>query len=179
MVEVCTVRLLSDEDLPMVLTWRNHPAVRKFMLTQHEIGMEEHSNWFARVKDDKTQRQLIACYGGDPIGFVQFTSVLKGGIANWGFYARPGSPAGSGRKLGQTALTYAFQSLGLHKVCGQAVATNLASIRFHQMLGFAEEGFLLNQRLIGGQHHKLVCFGLLAKDWRMSQQTQDNLNAAN
>ena len=37
----------------MVLAWRNHPAVRGFMLTQHEISLDEHRQWFARVKLDK------------------------------------------------------------------------------------------------------------------------------
>lgn len=149
----------------MVLSWRNHPAVRSYMLTQHEISLQEHCNWYARVKEDKTRQQLIVLDCAEPIGFVQLSPISQAGVADWGFYARPDAPKGSGRKLGQAALRHAFKDLGLHKVCGQAIESNAASIAFHQMLGFTEEGRLREQQRIGNQFHTLVCFGLLAKEW--------------
>lgn len=163
----------------MVLAWRNHPAVRSYMLTQHEISMQEHHKWFERVQNDKTRRQLIVCDGIEPIGFVQFNPVTLGGIADWGFYARPDAPKGSGRKLGETALAHAFKDLSLHKVCGQAIKSNAASIAFHQKLGFTEEGRLREQQRIGDKYHTLCCFGMLAKDWQERQQTQDKPDAPN
>jgi len=162
----CTVRGLTKDDLDMVLVWRNHPSVRNYMLTQHEISLEEHRNWFTRVREGKEQRQLIVLEGDDPLGCVQFNPVCHGGIANWGFYARPDAPTGSGSKLGQAALAHAFKNLGLHKVCGQAIESNVASIALHRKLGFSEEGRLLEQRRIGYRHHTLFCFGLLASAWR-------------
>ena len=143
------------------------------MLTQHEISLEEHRNWFARVKEDKTRQQLIVMDAGSPIGFVQFSSISQGGIADWGFYARPDAPKGSGTKLGQAALAHAFETLGLHKVCGQAIDINLASIAFHQKLGFTEEGRLREQERIGKNYYTLFCFGLLAKDWQENNYKQE------
>jgi UDP-4-amino-4,6-dideoxy-N-acetyl-beta-L-altrosamine N-acetyltransferase len=163
----------------MVLAWRNHPAVRSYMLTQHEINLQEHRNWFERVQHDMTRQQLIVLDGVEPIGFVQFSANGKGGIADWGFYARPDAPKGSGTKLGQAALAHAFKDLGLHKVCGQAIESNAASIAFHQKLGFIEEGRLREQQRIGDRYHTLFCFGLLAKDWRAAQRTQDKPDAPN
>jgi RimJ/RimL family protein N-acetyltransferase len=149
------------------------------MLTQHEISLEEHRNWFALVKEDKTRQQLIVLDGADPLGFVQFNPVCQGGVADWGFYVRPDAPKGSGTKLGQTALAHAFRTLGLHKVCGQAIENNMASIAFHGKLGFAEEGRLREQQRIANQYHTLFCFGLLAKDWQASQIKQEQPHATN
>ena len=179
MSDTCTVRELTADDLPIVLAWRNHPAVRSFMLTQHEISMQEHCNWFARVKEDKTRQQLIVLDGAYQLGFVQFNPVSYGGIADWGFYVRPDAPKGSGKKLGQAALAYAFKKLGLHKVCGQAIESNVASIALHQKLGFTEEGRLREQQRIANQYHPLFCFGLLAKEWQESQLKQEQNNATN
>jgi UDP-4-amino-4,6-dideoxy-N-acetyl-beta-L-altrosamine N-acetyltransferase len=177
MIETCTVRALTEDDLSMVLAWRNHPAVSGFMLTQHVITLEEHRHWFARVQHDITRQQLIVWDGADPIGFVQFSAISKGGIADWGFYARPDGPPGNGRKLGHAALMHAFKLLGLHKVCGQAIESNLASIAFHQKLGFKEEGRLRDQQRIGDHYHTLVCFGLLAREWQHQPSTQDKTDA--
>lgn len=179
MIEVCTVRELTEDDLPIVLAWRNHPEVRNFMLTQHEISLEEHSQWFARVQFDKTRQQLIVMDGLAPLGFVQFHTVGQRGIADWGFYVRPDAPKGSGTKLGQAALMHGFNVLGLHKVCGQAIESNLASIAFHQKMGFIEEGRLRDQQRIGEQYHTLVCFGLLAKEWQERIQTEVDPYVAN
>lgn len=179
MFDACTVRALIEDDLPIVLAWRNHPAVRSYMFNQHKISLQEHRNWFERVRHDKTRQQLIVLQGVEPIGFVQFSAISKGGIADWGFYARPDAPRGSGRKLGTAALMHAFKDLGLHKVCGQAIESNAASIAFHQKLGFIEEGRLREQQRIGDQYHTLFCFGLLAKDWQERQQTQDKSDASN
>jgi UDP-4-amino-4,6-dideoxy-N-acetyl-beta-L-altrosamine N-acetyltransferase len=179
MSDACTVRALTDADLPMVLDWRNHPAVRSCMLTQHEISLEEHRNWFVRVKEDKTRQQLIVLDGAHTLGFVQFKQVCQGGIADWGFYVRPDAPKGSGKKLGQAALAHAFKALGLHKVCGQAIETNVASVAFHRKLSFAEEGRLREQQCIANQYYTLIYFGLLAKDWQESQLKQDQPNASN
>lgn len=179
MSDAVIVRALTEDDLPMVLAWRNHPAVRSCMLTQHEISQDEHRNWYERVKGDQTRQQLIVIDSADPIGFVQFNPVCQGGIADWGFYARPDAPKGSGTKLGHAALGYAFKKLGLHKVCGQTIDSNVASIAFHQKLGFAEEGRLREQQRIANNYHTIFCFGLLAKEWQESQLKRDQANASN
>ena len=179
MSEVCTVRALTEEYLPMVLAWRNHPAVRRYMFNQHEISLQEHHNWFESVKDDIARQQLIVFDCDVPIGFVQFNPVCQGGTAFWGFYVRPDAPKGSGTKLGQAALAYAFNKLGLYKVCGQAIEANMVSIGFHKKLGFAEEGRQREQQCIANQYHTILCFGLLAREWQKSQLKQNQTNGSN
>jgi len=174
MFEACTVRPLVEDDLAMVLAWRNHPEVRRFMFTQHEISLQEHRNWFLRVKQDNSRLLLIAHDANEPIGFVQLNAVSRGGIAEWGFYARPDASKGSGRKLGWAALNYAFNHLGLHKICGQAIESNQASIAFHKRMGFTQEGALRDQQRIDGVYHTLICFGLLAREWQAGALLQEN-----
>lgn len=165
MLEACEIRAVTEEDLPMLLAWRNHTDVRRFMFSQHQIGLAEHRNWFAKASLDESRRLLIVEVEKKAIGFVQFNQVTEGGGADWGFYLRPDSPKGTGRMLGVMALTYAFSRLKLHKVCGQVIAGNMASIAFHQRLGFMLEGVLRDQQRIDGIYHNLHCFGLLASEW--------------
>ena len=157
----------------MVLAWRNHPDVRRFMFTQHEISLHEHSQWFSQVIQDNTRRLLIVEELCKPIGCVQFSNVEPGGIADWGFYARPDSAKGTGRKLGNASLDYAFGALQLHKVCGQAIASNQASINFHERLGFKREAELLDQKRINDRYHTLICFGLLSHEWQAHRKVKD------
>lgn len=163
--EACCIRPMKADDLERVLMWRNHLNIRRFMLTQHEITLGEHRQWFARASMDPRRRLLIVEEKGMALGFVHFSGVASGGVSDWGFYATPDAPPGSGRKLGITALNFAFQQLELHKVCGQVLDFNDVSIRFHRMLGFQQEGVLRDQHRIDDAYHNLICLGLLSHEW--------------
>lgn len=156
---------MQSEDLLRVLDWRNHLEVRRYMVTQHEISLPEHQSWFADASQDSSRRLLIVEDCHNPIGYVQFSKVEAGGVSDWGFYAQPNAPRGTGKKIGKAALNYAFEELGLHKVCGQALAYNTNSIAFHKRLGFKQEGILRDQYRIQGVYHHLICFGLLHHEW--------------
>jgi UDP-4-amino-4,6-dideoxy-N-acetyl-beta-L-altrosamine N-acetyltransferase len=160
------VRPVDIHDLPRLLAWRNHPDVRSFMLNAAEIRPEEHAAWFRSASVDPAVRLLIGEETGQALGFVQFKGIRAHEPTDWGFYAAPGSARGSGRKLCLAALEFAFHELRVHKVCGQVLARNVVSIRFHEFLGFSREGRLREQHWQDGQHHDIVCFGLLRQEWQ-------------
>ena len=162
------VRPMTHDDLDRVLGWRNHPDVRRYMYTQHEILLTEHQCWFERTLLDSKIHLLIFELDELPLGFIQFNVSPTGGIADWGFYAAPDAPKGSGRKLGNTVLNHAFNQLKFHKVCGQALDFNERSIGFHQTMGFKQEGTLCDQYFDGLRYHNVINFGLLAHDWQCS-----------
>jgi len=177
MPELCKIRLVGYDDLPMLLSWRNHPSIRNFMFTQHEISLEEHLRWYTNASKDTTRHLLIVEESHQPIGYVQFDAVTTGGVSHWGFYARPDAPKGSGTKLGTAALNHAFSELKLHKVCGQAIDTNEPSQLFHKRLGFKQEGVLRDQHCLGGVYHSIVCFGLLAHEWQAQVNKKEHAHA--
>lgn len=166
MPENCQIRNMTKADLLTVLAWRNHPEVRRFMLTQHEISLAEHTHWFELASKDSNRHLLIVQEYETPIGYVQFSGVAPNGIAEWGFYTPPDATKGSGRKIGNTALDHAFGHLKLHKVYGQAISSNQGSIRFHERLGFKREAELRDHKRIGDDYLSLIGFGLLAHEWR-------------
>jgi UDP-4-amino-4,6-dideoxy-N-acetyl-beta-L-altrosamine N-acetyltransferase len=164
----CLIRPLEEDDLSMVLAWRNNPQIRSSMLRRHEILPGEHKEWFLHARKDETDRQLIVEELGEPIGFVRFKGVMRDGIVEWGFYLRPNSPKGSGKKLGITALNYAFNQLKIYKVFGQVLESNAKSLKFHASMGFVREGVLRDQYYINGEYISMICFGLIVNEWERS-----------
>lgn len=162
------IRPMSHADLEPVLAWRNHPNVRRYMYTQHEITAAEHQRWFESALQVPTKHLLIFEVSGQPLGFVSFSELGVGGIADWGFYAAPAAPKGSGQQLGRAALNHAFFKLKIHKVCGQALVYNERSIKFHEKLGFSQEGILRDQHFDGERYHHVICFGLLCHELHSS-----------
>ena len=159
------IRPMVHADLELVLAWRNHSDVRRYMYTQHEIMQDEHLRWFERTLQDPKKRLLIFEVNHLPLGYVNFNEVGSGGIADWGFYVAPDARKGSGRQLGRAALNHAFTQLKLHKVCGKALAHNERSNHLHQSLGFQQEGILRDQHFDGERYHDVNCFGLLCSEW--------------
>lgn len=161
-----SLRPMVVSDLERVLAWRNHHEVRRYMYTQHEITLEEHSRWFERTTQDRSRHLLIFEKEDVSLGFISIHQIGTGGIADWGFYAAPDAPKGTGQELGHASLRYAFVEAGLHKLCGQVLAYNEKSLQFHINLKFAQEGILRQQHFDGQHYHNVVCFGLLASEWQ-------------
>lgn len=160
------IRPMTAEDLAFVRSWRNHPSIRLNMYSQHEVSEEEHERWFATVSQDAARHLLIFEAEAQPIGFLQLTTKNPSPVGEWGFYKAPDAPRGMGRRMGQAGLQHFFGQLGLHKVSGQALAHNQSSIQFHLALGFRQEGTLRQQHFDGQAFHDVLCFGLLADEWR-------------
>jgi len=159
------IRPMCRGDLALVLAWRNHPDIRRYMYTTHVIAEPEHMAWYDRASQDDHKHLLIFQLAGIPMGFASLTTNAIANIADWGFYLAPNAKRGEGRKLGKAVLDYAFNTLSLHKVCGQALDFNTRSIDFHTRLGFTTEGKLREQHFDGAQHHSIVLFGMLRHEW--------------
>lgn len=161
----CRIRQMCESDLGRVRNWRNDPSIRKNMFNTHVISATDHRNWFEVVAKDPNRRVLIYEEGGNSMGVISFT-FLSGCVADWGFYNAPEAPAGTGSKLGRAALKFAFCELELHKVCGQVLALNSGSIRFHEKMGFQPEGVLREQHFSDDGYQDVHIFGLLYEEWR-------------
>lgn len=159
------LRPMTVDDLENVLKLRNHPEIRRYMLTQHEIRISEHVAWFKRASHNPQIELLVFELNEMCCGFVQFKESGYKGVADWGFYTAPDAPKGTGKNLGHAALTHAFTNERFHKICGQALHWNQPSIMFHRSLGFTQEGVLRSQHFDGATYHDLICFGLLKYEW--------------
>lgn len=163
--KLINVRRMRESDLETILCWRNHPDVRKCMLSQHEITVAEHRAWFYRSVDNDTCALLVVEDDDQMVGSVVFSNITFACTTDWSFFVDPTSPAGTGRKVCEAALNFAFRELQIHKVAGTVLVNNQASIRTHLRLGFVQEGVLREHKLIDGKHLDLIVFGLLAFEW--------------
>lgn len=172
-----SIRRMHEGDLAMVLAWRNHPDIRTRMLDQDFVREDKHWEWFAKANLDPGRTLLIYESEGRACGFAQFTETRRGsGVADWGFYAAPDAPKGSGRNLCRSALRFAFDILGYHKVCGQVLDFNLRSQAVHLAVGFRSEGVLRQHHRCGARYCDVLCFGCLSSEWKNLQESRDGVD---
>jgi UDP-4-amino-4,6-dideoxy-N-acetyl-beta-L-altrosamine N-acetyltransferase len=157
---------LQENELAQIRSWRNHPNINRFMFSQDAISAEQHVNWFNACQSNPA-KTLLAFYQNNTLsGFIQFTDKQSpASIFEWGFYASPEAPKGTGSRMLLQALHYAFGTLRANKVVGEVLDFNQASLALHKKLGFMQEGVLRQQHFMHEQYHDVYVFGLLAEEW--------------
>ena len=161
-----SLRSIEDQDIEMMLSWRNAPSVRENMYTRHEISLVEHQNWWQKIKESLHHRYFVYECGGVPLGVIGFTGIdPENENTSWAFYASPDAPRGTGSKMEALALEYAFLVLKLHKLQCEVLAFNEPVIKLHKKFGFMVEGILREQHKIDGKYVDIYRLGLLKLEW--------------
>ncbi|TBR23844.1 UDP-4-amino-4,6-dideoxy-N-acetyl-beta-L-altrosamine N-acetyltransferase [bacterium] len=159
---------VSESDLGTILAWRNSEGIRKFMYQDRIITPNEHSQWFSRMKSDKTKKYWLMHLDGRPAGVVNLDSIdYANKTCEWAFYI--GEPWALGSPLGRVAefqtIDFVFLNLGLEKLCCAVLAFNKAVINMHKGFGFLEEGVRRSQILRGEGRVDVVLLGLTRDQW--------------
>ena len=170
-----SLRRMSESDLAQVLEWRNTDRIRGSMFMDRVILWEQHQAWYRRIKDDPSTVYLIFEYWGVPAGVVNFSRLdshhRKG---EWGFYLGSDDlPRGTGTIMGKLGLKFAFEELGLHKLIGEALVANEASVNFHLKLGFVQEGYFKDHILKNGKFEDVISFALLEEHYLQRRFTDE------
>jgi UDP-4-amino-4,6-dideoxy-N-acetyl-beta-L-altrosamine N-acetyltransferase len=165
-----TLRPVQDDDIELMLEWRNAPEVRKHMYTQHVIARDEHFAWWEATKRRKDRQYFMYEFSRERCGIVGFSSIDKThNNASWAFYAAPNAPRGTGSRMEFLALYYAFNVFQLHKLHCEVLSTNGAVIRLHQKFGFKIEGVFREHFELNGTYVDIVRLGILQNEWNEAE----------
>ncbi|WP_173918942.1 UDP-4-amino-4,6-dideoxy-N-acetyl-beta-L-altrosamine N-acetyltransferase [Halobacillus sp. Marseille-Q1614] len=177
------LRHLEERDLSKVLQWRNSDRVRPHMFHDHFVSQKEHEQWFSSLDKNK-DLFFIFEYQQSPVGVVYFKmeslrnpfGMRKGRglgtLCYWGFYLGEANvPKGTGTYMGVSGLDLAFEHLGIRKLYAEVIALNERSIRFHQRLGFKEEGVLKQHHLKNNQYVDVISYAIFKDQWEGHKRT--------
>lgn len=165
------LRVITDDELELMREWRNSPAVRANMYSQHEINREEHMTWWEKTKTRTDQKYLMYEAAGVPTGIAAFTGIdIQSQNSAWAFYASPMAPKGTGSKMEYLMLEYAFSTLQLHKLFCEVLAFNTPVIKLHQKFGFKSEGIFREQHKVNDIFVDTYRLGILATEWQEQRQ---------
>jgi UDP-4-amino-4,6-dideoxy-N-acetyl-beta-L-altrosamine N-acetyltransferase len=166
MQPIGTLRTIRDDELELMLSWRNAPSVRANMYTRHEISIDEHRAWWERTRQRDDQRYFMYENAGKPWGIVGFNAIDPANQhAFWAFYAAPDAPRGTGTFMEFLALDHAFEALKLHKLSCEVLAFNAGVIKLHQKFGFTVEGIFRAQHKMDDQFVDIYRLAMLASEW--------------
>ncbi len=160
------LRSIQDDELGIMLSWRNAPAVRANMYNRHEISEEEHLAWWSRTCQRTDQHYFMYENETTPLGIVGITAIdMINSNCSWAFYASPSAPRGTGFRMEYLTLEHVFGVLKLQKIYCEVLAFNTPVIKLHQKFGFAIEGVLRQHHLFEGEFVDIHRLGLLKTEW--------------
>lgn len=163
------LRPLREENLGLVLEWRNSDRVRNSMLSNHIISWEEHRSWFKRLKENDVY--LIFEYMHEAVGLVCFTDMNPSErVCWWGFYlGKDDLPKGAGLLMGYLGLVHVFDNLKIRLLCSKVLATNQISLAYHKKLGFEEEKKERGYIIRDGEKQGVINFSYYYESWLNSK----------
>lgn len=161
-----TLRPMREDDLSLVLEWRNSEPIRKNMYTHHEISPPEHRTWWTTQSVNPETKLLIFECDGSPAGVVTFTNYSgPGGTASWAFYSGDLSRRGIGALMEKAALAYAFEELKLRRLECEVLSFNISIVNFHLKHGFSLEGISRCAYVRGSNSYDIYKLSMLSNEW--------------
>ncbi|MGK5444352.1 GNAT family N-acetyltransferase [Micromonospora sp. URMC 105] len=140
------LREATEDDVNLMLSWRNQETNRQVSKNSHEITAAEHAAWWSRVRADPGRRVLVYVHDGRPCGVVTFFDLRLDGprTGSWGFYLDAEGLAERGETLPvwlavmRAAVDHAFDELRLDRLDGEVLADNIVVRRMNRRFRFVE-----------------------------------------
>ena len=162
--------MLSGEEVEQVWHMRNHPDIARWMGSGGNISLEQHRNFMARQKAERTHFNYLS---HDPIGPVGVISLHRldwqNRVAWLGIYRNPlRTGKGLGAHLLRAVCQLAFEIAQLHTLKLEVVADNSRAIAAYQRAGFSEEGCWREAifRQEEDRYLDLRLMGITEQEWR-------------
>lgn len=163
------LRPAQKSDLPFVTRWINDPEVRKFLATNSPMTERQEEAWYENLgKDDKNVTLVIETKDHVPIGVMGIHKInWRTGVGTTGAFI--GEPEYWNRGFGTDAkmilLDYAFNTLGLRKICSDVIAFNKRSLHYSLHCGYQIEGCLRKHIFRNGRFHDQIVLGVFRREW--------------
>lgn len=166
-IELVHLTSLDTESQLKVREIRNEENVRKWMYTDHVIGVDEHLEWVNRLKQDDSQIVFtIMSEERIPLGVVSVSAIDRlHKKADWAYYLTETARGGLGSALEYSFINFVFDTLGMDKLNCEVIEGNDAVVKLHKKFMFQEEGFRRSNILKNGARIGVHLLGLTKENW--------------
>ena len=135
-IELINFTELTNDEKLMVLAWRNHPEVRRWMFTQEPIEKENHLTYIDSLEARSDRVYFLVKKEGSPIGVIDFTAIdLKKEQADIGLYANT-DVKGVGGDLMHTIIEYGFEQFNVKRLISEVYEENTKAIALYERFEF-------------------------------------------
>lgn len=136
MIRLLNFTTLDDTEHKLILSWRNHPDVRVWMVNQDEISMNEHLCFIESLKMRGDKRYFLVQQDDEYIGVIDLTGITENS-AELGIYTNP-DMRGVGDVLMRALIDYAFATLKVRTLIANVFSDNERAKHLYKKFDFTE-----------------------------------------
>lgn len=164
---MANLRKVQQEDLSLILKWRNKDFIRLNMHKHQIIEEQEHLNWFKRVTKENKSSAFIYEENQEPLAYVNFNfdKFETKKVASWGFYLLSNEGQGIATKMALYTIPYAFDFLNIKKIFAEVLSFNYKSLAYHKKLGFKLKNIQKKSYQRNQSFYDIHQFELTKNDW--------------
>ena len=131
-------RKITQNDLEIILKWRNHKKIRNNMINNKLINKKDHFMWFKTINKNPNIKAFLVFYEKNLFGYLNIEILdNKKKLCTFGMYLRPDiSFPGLGLLLEIYTLKFIFTNLKMKKITGKVLKSNSPMIKIHELMGF-------------------------------------------
>ncbi|UPV73700.1 GNAT family N-acetyltransferase [Halorussus limi] len=162
-----TLRTIEEDDIEFMRDTVNDPDVREGLTTAHPLNAEQEREYFEERVSNQEDVNLAICADGEISGVIGLHDLnSRAGNCEIGLWlATDYHGEGYGTEASRLLTDHAFHELRMRRVTARVLATNPASARIWEKLGFEEEGVHRDEAFTGGEYVDVRYFGVLADEW--------------
>jgi UDP-4-amino-4,6-dideoxy-N-acetyl-beta-L-altrosamine N-acetyltransferase len=139
-IELLNFTSLNLDEKKMVLEWRNHPNIRRWMFTQEEITLEDHFKYIESLQSKGDRAYFLVKRDSQAIGVIDFPNIdRKATSTEFGIYADP-QIKGVGKFLMENIIKYAFEHLDVETLISEVFEENISAIKLYRRYNFRDTG---------------------------------------
>jgi len=137
-IELVNFTDLSLDEKKMVLEWRNHLSIRKWMFTQEIISLDDHLNYIESLDEKEDRAYFLVKKDSQAIGVIDFTNIDHASKrTEFGIYSNP-TLKGVGNLLMESIINYAFNVLKFDTLISEVFEDNISAIKLYKRYNFRE-----------------------------------------
>lgn len=164
---------LDYNKLEEILSWRNHPDVRKWMYNTDEISLAEHIEFCEKLKHTNSKGYWLVQIGVESIGTINlnpFDSEKNEG--EWGFFLNPEHfKSDAVLTLFYYSIELFFSEFKLDQLRGYVLKTNMSSLILNDFFGMLEQVDVTQNK------EKYSPRRLTHNEWKLLNLTPENLKS--
>lgn len=154
MIRLIPFNELNDIESKMILSWRNHPYIRKWMIHSEVISLEEHLRFIESLPNRSDKHYFLVRDDQENLGVIDLTDITTS-CAEIGIYSNP-DLHGVGKLLLSALIEYAHETLQLTKLIANVFDDNERAKHLYQKFDFTERNQTLQngRKMITMERHK-------------------------
>lgn len=160
---------IEEGDLDFLGRLRNDPEIRRGMTMVQPENRTRLQTWFEEhISETEGEGvQFLLGVATEPVGYLSLFDVERPADHCDMAYALAAEHRGRGyaTEAVEQAVGYAVEELRLNKVAASVLASNDASRKVLERVGFQREGTWLREKFVGGERRDVHRYAVLADEW--------------